>query len=85
MVIRPTNQKTAKQISTVDTEIKKAHPLIKNLISEFRKENARLQRLIAKNQVAYESETNRIRAQLKEKAAPRVSFVIHSPSDKKHK
>lgn len=75
MVTRATKQKTTKQISTVDEEVEKAHPLVKSFIAEYRKENARLQNLIAKNQVAHESEINKIRAQAA--AQPKLpQFVI---------
>jgi hypothetical protein len=43
-----------------------------NLLEEFRKENARLQNAIAKNQVAYESEINKLKAQLSQAKAPQI-------------
>lgn len=86
MPIRVTKGKTAKQISAVEEEIEKSHPLVKCFIKEIRKENVRLQTLIAKNQVAHESEINKIRAEAEEKT--RTSFSINfngvppSPRDK---
>ena len=40
-----------------------AQPTDAQLVSEFRKENARLQNLIAKTQVAHESEINKLNAE----------------------
>lgn len=87
MPIRATKEKTAKQISAVQEEIGKSHPLVKRFIEEYQKENARIQTLIAKNQVAHESEINKIHAEAVEKI--RTSFNMHfndvtpAPRDKK--
>lgn len=82
MTVCTPKKKTAKQISAIDVEIKKSHPLVKSFIEEYRKENVRLQNLIAKNQVAHESEANKIRAEVAEKTKPvlNVNFI-----DAKHK
>lgn len=85
MVIRATNQNTPKQISAVDAEVKKSHPLVKSLIAEFRKENARLQNLIAKNQVAYESEINKIHAQAENKTRATLNINFSTPKPKSRK
>ena len=49
--------------SQLDAEIEKAHPLIRSLITEYRKEIVKLQNLIAKNKVSHESETAKVRAE----------------------
>lgn len=76
MVTRTAKQKATKPVSAVDAEIEKAHPLIKSFIEEYRKENARLQNLIAKNQVAHESEINKIRAEAYQKIVLSKTRVI---------
>jgi len=87
MPIRATEGKTAKQISAVEEEIEKSHPLVKRFIEEYRKENVRLQTLIAKNQVAHESEINKIRAEaeVKTRTSLNINFngVTPGPRDKK--
>lgn len=81
MTVRAPKKKTAKQVSAVDAEIEKSHPLVKSFIEEYRKENVRLQNLIAKNQVAHESEANKIRAEAAEKTKPTFNINL---GDVKH-
>ena len=79
----------------LDEEIKKAHPEDKRFLAFYRKENERLQNLIARNQVAYESEINKIRAEHAveiQKMASRPVYVLcahgkdaHKPPDKNEK
>lgn len=45
----------------------------KYLVAEFRKENERLHKLIAKKQVAHESEINKIRAEHAEELAKAIT------------
>lgn len=54
----------------------------KRLMAYYRKENERLQNLIAKNQVAHESETNKIRAEAANKAAPMFSVTLNGNGHK---
>lgn len=87
MPMRAAKEKTTKQVSAVEEEIEKSHPLVKRFIEEYRKENVRLQTLIAKNQVAHESEINKIRAEAEEKTRTTLSInfngVPRGPRDKK--
>lgn len=87
MPIRTAKEKITKQLSDVEKEIEKSHPLVKSFIAEYRKENVRLQTLIAKNQVAHESEINKIRAEAEEKTRATFSINIngvpHGQRDKK--
>ena len=82
MDIRAPKQNTPMQISAVDAEVKKSHPLVKSLIAEYRKENVRLQNQIAKNQVAYESEINKIRAQAENKTRATFNINFSTPKPK---
>ena len=75
MTVRAPKNKTEKQVSAVGEKYKDED---KRLLPFYRKENVRLQNLIAKNQVAHESEINRIRAEAAEKIKRSFKIVIGS-------
>ena len=77
MVIRTAKQKRTKQVSTVS---EKPEADDKYLVPALRKEIDRLQRLIAKKQVAHESEIYKLRAEFEErKKIDRIEMVIVAP------
>ena len=56
MVKRSTKKQTVHEPSELDTKVQQADPMIKQAISEYQKEIARLQKQLVKEQIAHESE-----------------------------
>ncbi|HEY6281293.1 MAG TPA: hypothetical protein VIW72_05805 [Burkholderiales bacterium] len=70
-------------ISTLDAEVAKSHPLVKHAMTEFRKEISRLHKQLVKEQIAHESETEKLRAQLEQAKAPQFNIAINRDSSPK--
>ena len=66
------------EASALDAKLKRADPLIKHAITEYRNEISRLKRQLVKEQIAHETEKNGLLAQLEE--AKRPVLNIHVPS-----
>lgn len=78
---QPVNEK-----SELETKVQQADPIIKQAFSDYKKEIARLQKQLVKEQIAHESEVERMKEQFKEeiKSAPKINVHFVSPEKKEN-
>lgn len=74
---QPVNDK-----SELETKMEQADPMIKQAFSECKKEIARLQQQLVKEQIAHESEIERMKAQFEKQMQPRKVQDM-SPKERK--
>ena len=60
---RNTEKDKIVELSELDAAVQNAEPILKHAIAEYRKEVARLQKQLVKEQIAHESETARMKEQ----------------------
>jgi len=73
----PSISEKVEDISGLQTEMKKTHPLIKTYISTLEKENARLQTKMIKLEAKHLSEKNRLLAKIEEAEKNKINFVLN--------
>jgi|GEM_PF-4299556 len=73
------------KISELDVQVSKAHPMIKQAFSEFKKEINRLQKQLVKEQINHESEIARMDAEYEEQIQSMPDFNIHYVPSKLNK
>ena len=80
------SKKQAKtHVSELDTKMSKAHPMIKQAFSEFKKEIDRLQKQLVKEQISHESEIARMNAEHEEEIKSLPNMVFHVAPSKVNK
>ena len=73
MVKRNTEKQPVPEPSELDAKVQQADPMIKQAISEYQKEIARLQKQLVKEQIAHESEKAHLLERIKQE---KVNVVI---------
>ncbi len=84
MTKRTPKQKPVDEFTELDAKVNQADPIIKQAFSEYKKEISRLQKQLVKDQIAHESEIERMKAQFKEQMESISKIDVHfvSSNDK---
>jgi TPP-dependent pyruvate/acetoin dehydrogenase alpha subunit len=69
----------------LNRKLSKTHPIIKQAFSEYKKEIARLQKQLVKEQIAHQSEIERMKAEFEEQIQSMPGFNIQLVSPSKDK
>lgn len=69
--------KSISEPSELDHRIKKADPMIREAISEYKKEIARLQKKLVKEQISHESEKAHLLEQIKQNKTATPTVIIN--------
>jgi hypothetical protein len=73
------------EISELDVQVSKAHPLLKQAFSEYKKEISNLQKQLIKEQIRHQAEIERMKAEYEQKIKSLPDIVLHVIPPNKNK